>query len=134
MQASSDDGDGPITGINVTPLVDVTLVVLIIMMATAPLIARRAIKVDVPRTAHHDRTATDALTVALDAKRALTLSGRGVTRDQLIKQLSEAVRLSPEQPVTVAADKSLPYGEVTALLDDIRAAGVHKVGLEVVRK
>ncbi len=134
MQASSDDGDGPITGINVTPLVDVTLVVLIIMMATAPLIARRAIKVDVPRAAHHDRTATDALTVALDAKRALTLSGRGVTRDQLIKQLSEAVRLSPEQPVTVAADKSLPYGEVTALLDDIRAAGVHKVGLEVVRK
>lgn len=134
MQASSDDGDGPITGINVTPLVDVTLVVLIIMMATAPLIARRAIKVDVPRAAHHDRTATDALTVALDGARALTLSGRSVTRDQLIKELSEAVRLSPEQPVTVAADKSLPYGEVTSLLDDIRAAGVHKVGLEVVRK
>ncbi len=134
MQSASDDGDGPITGINVTPLVDVTLVVLIIMMATAPLIARRAIKVDVPRAAHHERAATDALTVALDAARRLSLSGKSVTRDELKKELSEAVRLSPEQPVTVAADKSLPYGEVTELLDDIRAAGVRKVGLEVVRR
>ncbi len=134
MQSSTDDGEGPITGINVTPLVDVTLVVLIIMMATAPLIANRAIKIDVPRASNHERTATDALAVALDGKRALTLSGKPVTAEQLRRALAAAVRLSPEQPVTVAADKSLPYGEVTALLDDIRAAGVRKVGLEVVRK
>ncbi len=134
MQQSSDDGDGPIIGINVTPLVDVTLVVLIIMMATAPLIARRAIKIDVPRASHHERTATDALAVALDDKRTLTLSGKSVTAEELRRTLAAAVARSPEQPVTVAADKSLPYGEVTALLDDIRAAGVRKVGLEVVRK
>jgi biopolymer transport protein ExbD len=134
VQSSSDDGDGPITGINVTPLVDVTLVVLIIMMATAPLIARRAIKIDVPRASNHERTATDALAVTLDAERALTLAGKPVTADALRRALAAAVARSPEQPVTVAADKSLPYGEVTALLDDIRAAGVRKVGLEVVRK
>jgi biopolymer transport protein ExbD len=134
VQQSSDDGDGPIIGINVTPLVDVTLVVLIIMMATAPLIARRAIKIDVPRASHHERTATDALAVALDDKRTLTLSGKSVTAEELRRTLAAAVARSPEQPVTVAADKSLPYGEVTALLDDIRAAGVRKVGLEVVRK
>ena len=134
MAASTDDGDGPITGINVTPLVDVTLVVLIIMMATAPMIARRAIKVDVPRASHHERTATDALAVSLDVKRALTLSGKPITAEELRRTLAAAVARSPEQPVTVAADKSLPYGEVTALLDDIRAAGVRKVGLEVVRK
>jgi len=134
VQSSSDDGDGPITGINVTPLVDVTLVVLIIMMATAPLIARRAIKIDIPRAANHDRTATDALAVTLDAKHVLALSGKTVTAEQLKRALAAAVALSPEQPVSVAADKSLPYGEVAALLDDIRAAGVRKVGLEVVRK
>jgi biopolymer transport protein ExbD len=134
VQSSSDDGDGPITGINVTPLVDVTLVVLIIMMATAPLIARRAIKIDVPRASNHDRTATDALAVTLDAKRVLTLAGKPVTAEAMRRTLAAAVARSPEQPVTVAADKSLPYGEVTALLDEIRAAGVRKVGLEVVRK
>jgi len=130
----SDDGDGAITGINVTPLVDVILVVLIIFMATAPLIARRAIKVDVPRASHHERAATDALAVALDGKRALTLSGKRVTLEELKTTLSVAVARSPEQAVTVSADRFLPYGEVAALLDDIRAAGVRKVGLEVVRK
>jgi biopolymer transport protein ExbD len=131
---SSNDSDDAITGINVTPLVDVVLVVLIIFMATAPLIARRAMKVDVPRAEHHERAATDALAVALDAKRALTLSGKPVTADQLKKTLADAVARNPEQPVTVSADRFLPYGEVAALLDEIRGTGVRKVGLEVVRK
>lgn len=131
---SSEDGDGAITGINVTPLVDVTLVVLIIFMATAPMIARRALKLDLPKAAQHEKTATDALGVALDGSRHLTLSGKAITADQLKRALSLAVSLNPAQAVTVAADRALPYGEVAALLDDIRGAGVHKVGLEVVRK
>ena len=133
MQAS-DDGDGAITGINVTPLVDVTLVVLIIFMATAPMIARRAIKLDLPKAAQHEKTATDALNVALDGARRLTLSGKPVTAEQLTKSLALAVGLNSSQAVTVSADRALPYGEVAALLDDIRGAGVRKVGLEVVRK
>jgi biopolymer transport protein ExbD len=131
---SSDEGDGSITGINVTPLVDVTLVVLIIMMATAPMIARRAIKLDLPKAAKHERTATDALSIALDGARRLTLSGKAVSADQLKHALAVAVAARPDQPVTVSADRALPYGEVAALLDDIRGAGVRKVGLEVVRK
>jgi biopolymer transport protein ExbD len=131
---SSDDSDSPITGINVTPLVDVVLVVLIIFMATAPMIARRAIKLDLPKAAQHERIATDALAVALDVSRRLTLSGKPVTLEQLKHALSLAVSAKSEQAVTVSADKSLPYGEVTTLLDAIRSAGVHKVGLEVVRK
>ena len=131
---SSDDGDGAITGINVTPLVDVTLVVLIIFMATAPIIARRAIKLDLPKTAQHEKMATDSLNVALDASRNLTLSGKPVTPEQLRRTLALAVGANAAQPVTVSADRALPYGDVASLLDDIRAAGVRKVGLEVVRK
>jgi biopolymer transport protein ExbD len=131
---SSDDGDGAITGINVTPLVDIILVVLIIFMATAPLIARRAIKLDLPKAAQHEKMATDSLNVALDASRRLTLSGKPVTAEQLKRALTLAVAANAAQPVTVSADKTLPYGDVAALLDDIRAAGVRKVGLEVVRK
>ena len=134
MQASSDDGDGAITGINVTPLVDVTLVVLIIFMATAPMIARRALKIELPKAAQHEKMATDALNVALDGARGLTLSGKPVTAEQLKRALSLAVAADPGQPVTISADRTLPYGEVASLLDDIRAAGVRKVGLEVVRK
>ena len=131
---SSDEGEGAITGINVTPLVDVILVVLIIFMATAPIIARRAIKLDLPRVAVHEKMATDALNVALDGARRLTLSGKPVTAEQLRRALTLAVGVNAAQPVTVSADRALPYGDVAALLDDIRAAGVRKVGLEVVRK
>jgi biopolymer transport protein ExbD len=134
VQASSDDGDGAITGINVTPLVDVTLVVLIIFMATAPMIARRALKLELPKAAQHEKLATDALNVALDGARRLTLSGKPVTAEQLKKTLSLAVAANPGQPVTISADRTLPYGEVASLLDDVRAAGVRKVGLEVARK
>jgi len=133
VQALDDAGEA-ITGINVTPLVDVILVVLIIFMATAPLIARRAVKVDVPRAARHERAATDALPIALDGSRRLTFSGRPITPERLKRELAAAVALHPDQAVTIAADRALPYGEIVALLDDVRGAGVRKVGLEVVRK
>ena len=128
------DADGPITGINVTPLVDVVLVVLIIFMATAPMIARRAIRVEVPKVSKSDKAATDALAVAIDGKRELTLGGKPTTLPELKKVLSAATAAKPDQPVTLSADKSLPYGEVAELLDAVRSAGVKKVGLEVRRK
>lgn len=131
---ATDDADGPITGINLTPLVDVVLVVLIIFMATAPMIARRAIKVEVPKVSKSDKTATEAIAVALDGKRQLTLAGKPATLDELKKMLSAAIALKPDQAVTLSADKSLPYGEIAELLDAVRTAGVKKVGLEVRRK
>jgi len=133
MQSAADD-DGPITGINVTPLVDVVLVVLIIFMATAPMISRRAIRVEVPKVAKSDKSATDALAVALNGKRELTLAGKPVTLEELKKALSAVTAAKPDQPVSLSADKTLPYGEVAELLDAVRSAGVKKVGLEVRRK
>lgn len=129
-----EETEGAITGINVTPLVDITLVMLIIFMATAPMISRRAVKVDVPKVAKHERMATEALAVALDGARRLTLGGQAVTREELVAALAKAVASREDQAVTLSADKSLPYGEVAELLDTVRGAGVRKVGLEVVRK
>ncbi|MBI2386283.1 MAG: biopolymer transporter ExbD [Elusimicrobia bacterium] len=131
---ATDDADSPITGINITPLVDVVLVVLIIFMATAPMIARRAIKVDVPKVSKSDKTATEAIAVALNDKRELTVTGKPTTLDDLKKMLSAATALKPDQAVTLSADKTLPYGEIAELLDAVRSAGVKKVGLEVQRK
>lgn len=128
------DGDGAITSINVTPLVDIILVVLIIFMATAPLIQRRAIKVDVPKAALNERAAVEALQIAYNAKRELTLSGKKVSEDEMAKMLKAAVFSQPQVHVTLSADKTLPYGEIVRLLDRVRGAGVRKVGLEVVRK
>ncbi|MEK7381774.1 MAG: biopolymer transporter ExbD [Elusimicrobiota bacterium] len=132
MQA--DSGEDAITGINITPLVDVVLVVLIIFMATAPMIARRAIKVEVPRVAKSDKAATEALSITLDGARRLSIGGRPVDLPELKRLLSAAVAARPDQAVSLSAAKTLPYGEVAELLDAVRGSGVRKVGLEVRRK
>lgn len=132
MQAANDDA--PITAINVTPLVDIILVVLIIFMATAPLIHRRAIKVDIPKAAKHERAATEALQVVYNAKREVFLSGKKVTMAELSALLGGYVRSQPGLRVSMSADKGIAYGDIVGLLDVVRGAGVAKIGLEVARK
>ena len=131
MAATAGDSEGPITAINVTPLVDIILVVLITFMATAPLIQRRAMKVDVPQASHHEKTATEALKVTLDAKRELAVNGTPIKLEDLKARLARTVQTQPELHVTLGADKTLPYGEVVAVIDAVRGAGVKKLGLEV---
>lgn len=131
MAGSATESDGAITSINVTPLVDIILVVLITFMAAAPMISRRAVKVDVPKAAHHEKTATEALSIALNAKRELAVAGQTMTLPEMRARLARAVAAQPELRVTLAADKTLPYGEVVAVIDAVRGAGVKKIGLEV---
>jgi biopolymer transport protein TolR len=131
---SAGGDDAAITGINVTPLVDIILVVLIIFMATAPMIARRAIKVDMPKAAKHEKAATEAVQVAFKGNRELYLQGKVRTREQLASDLSGAVKGQPDLHVTFMADRTLAYGEIVEILDIVRGAGVRKIGLEVQRK
>ena len=133
MGASTDDTNGLITGINVTPLVDVVLVLLIIFMATAPLSARRAVAVNVPRAATGER-ATAALRVSYAADRTLLLEKTAFTLVTLAAELKSRRQLEPELNLAVAADAGLPYEAVMELLDTIRGAGVKKVALEVASK
>jgi biopolymer transport protein ExbD len=123
--------EAAITGINVTPLVDIILVVLIIFMATAPLIHNRAIKVDLPKAAQHEKASTEALTLVFNARREITLSGRSMSPGELGRALKGLAAASPEIRLSLRADKSIPYGEIIGLLDVVRGAGVRKVGLEV---
>jgi biopolymer transport protein ExbD len=132
MHQSGDDT--AITAINVTPLVDIILVVLIIFMATAPIISRRAVKVDVPRAALHERTATEALQVVLNGEKKIFLSGEEVTLKNLKRLLSRQVAAQANVPVTLSADRKLAYEEIVNILDTIRSAGVRKIGLEVINK
>jgi biopolymer transport protein ExbD len=132
--ASIAGEDGAITAINVTPLVDIILVVLIIFMATAPLIHNRAMKVDLPKAAQHEKAATDALQVVYNAQHEISLSGKRVTEEQLGSELKAMVSRSADLRVSLRGDRNLPYGDIVQLLDVMRGAGVHKIGLEVKAK
>src|SRR5271154_740306 len=103
MAASFQDEGAPITAINVTPFVDIILVVLIIFMATAPIIARRAIKVDVPKAANHERAATEAKAIVYNAKKELFIEGKPITRDDLTRLLTAGSHADPDLHVTLSA-------------------------------
>jgi biopolymer transport protein ExbD len=120
-----------ITGINVTPLVDITLVLLIIFMATSHIIAQRAMKLNLPKAANTAESPTPAVSVVMTADRALTLNGESVTREALATNLKQLARLDPNLRVTLAADKTVDWDSVAGILDDIRGAGISRLSAQV---
>lgn len=130
MQAESSEQES-ITGINVTPLVDVILVLLIIFMATAPLLHRRALNINIPKAKSSERIATETLQIEFNADRQVTFNEKKLAIPELFEELSSIVRREPAVHVALAADETIPYGEIVALLDEVRRAGVKRVGLEV---
>jgi biopolymer transport protein TolR len=130
MAGSEERADGLITHINVTPLVDVVLVLLIIFMATAPLIQRRAIGVNVPKAATGEK-ATAALQVFFNADQQILLEKTPQTLESLTRALKERKLLEPDLRVSLSAEGALPYNRVVEVLDAVRSAGVAKVALEV---
>jgi len=130
---SSDAGAGPITGINITPMVDIVLVLLIIFMITAKLIAdHRALQVELPRAATSTAAVRDFL-VTLSSGGVLHVGGERM--DSEARFLARARRAKAEGGnlrATIEADRNVPHGRVMQVLDLLRQAGIARVGFAVV--
>lgn len=118
-----------VDGINVTPMVDITLVLLIIFMVTASFVAESGLKVNLPNAATTEAAATASLTVTMTRDGGLHLMKDPVDDRGLASNLAREVRLNPGVRVTLAADRGLPYGDVVRVLDVIKGAGVTRVAL-----
>ncbi len=132
MATTKGDSEA-ITDINITPMVDVVLVLLVIFMATAPLLARRALSVQLPKSAKADRAATETVRIELNLKREVLYEGRKLSLADLDRELKRLIELQPATHVALAADEKLPYGEIVTALDTIKGAGVKRIGLEARR-
>lgn len=128
---SSDDGT--VTGINVTPMVDIMLVLLVIFMVTAHFVTESGLNVNLPKAATAETAATPALSVTLDSSGALHLMDQTVDINGLKANLARESKRDPGVRVTLAADGALPYREVVGVLDSIKQAGVTRVALAAVR-
>ena len=124
--ASAQLDDSEITGINVTPLVDIMLVLLIIFMVATTLDKPGAVGVDLPKAS----TATDALpstlSVVVGKDGALTLDGRVATLDAIEAAAHGA---APDAQALISADKGVAYDRVVGVVDRVRRGGVHKLAL-----
>jgi biopolymer transport protein TolR len=119
--------------INVVPYIDVTLVLLIIFMVTAPMLSQ-GIKVDLPQAAAEPIEPDDLepLLLSVDAAGAMYLNlgdpERALPPDQLLEVASAALRREPKRPVLVKADKAVAYGRVVEGMVLLQQAGAQKVG------
>ena len=126
-----DDDTGIISQINVVPLVDITLVVLIIFMLTADIIANRAIELELPEAS--TGTGVEPTTVALTLSRegALFLNGQPTNEVALRSYLPELAKTDPKIQAIIAADEAIDHGRVVWLIDLIRQLGIHKFALNI---
>ena len=120
-----------ITGINVTPLVDITLFLLIIFMVTTTYIATGGIKVDLPKaTSGSEQTkSTLALTLAKDG--TLYLNGEKTTDAAVTAVIRDAVPKTPDLQAIIAADRVVPHGEVVHVIDVVKRSGVRRFAINV---
>jgi biopolymer transport protein ExbD len=121
-----------IHGINVTPLVDVTLVLLIVFMVTAQATASRAIPIQVPAVARAGQV--DAvLSIAIDPQGTMTIDGSVVDHAEVVRRAREA-RSQGDVKAVLRASKDASHGAVVAAMDDLRSADVTKIAFAVDRK
>lgn len=118
----------PMSDINVTPLLDVMLVLLVIFIVTAPLLAQ-SLRLDLP-TAEGAQPggAAAALTIALDAEGRLYWGEEPVTAEALAERIRAAARRDPGTEVQLRADRAVPYGRVAELIGLVQAGGLSRIG------
>jgi len=119
----------PMAEINVTPFVDVMLVLLIVFMVTAPLLTV-GVKVDLPKT----RAATIAdtvepLEISIDAQGRIYLKETPIELDRLVPRLKAITGANPDVPIFIRGDAAVGYGQVMRVLGEISASGFRKVTL-----
>jgi biopolymer transport protein ExbD len=127
MASTASQSDDAITGINVTPLVDVALVLLIIFMVTAKLIAGQSVPLDLPRAASAG-VSQNVFTLSVDAQGKVLANGQPVAdRITLREQARRALQSDPSLRTLISASARASHGSVMQVVDSLREAGVTKI-------
>ena len=121
-------GPQPISDINMTPLVDVMLVLVVIFILTAPLLAS-AIRLDLPRAdGAVPGAAPQAVTLVVDKAGQVYLEDEPLTQAELAQRLAETAASQPDAEVQLRADAAVPYGRVVEIMGAAHAAGLQRIG------
>ena len=129
----SDPNDELVTGVNITPIVDVALVLLVVFLVTSSLIVSKSIQVEVPRAATGAETAVGLLAFVVTSAGDLYVNGQPARLEDIPVAVTEARRrIDPGQKLSafVSADVAAPYGRFAEVVDRLRQVGVTDIALD----
>jgi biopolymer transport protein TolR len=127
MAGNNGSQSGIISGINVTPLVDITLVLLIIFIVTAKIAVTPAVPLDLPRASQSEAVQT-VFSVTIPASGAMQINGNAIDTDLALVQLAQAAKHGdPDTRAVIQADGSVPHRRIIHALDLLKRGGITKV-------
>jgi len=125
-------GDQIISTINITPLTDVMLVLLVIFMVTTPLMVMESFKIKLPKAISAGSESGEGVTIAVAKDGTVTIDDQRVSRDDLFNRIKERLAGGPERPVVVKADTDTLHGAVVEVLDTAKRAGAQRLSIATV--
>jgi len=129
---ATQEADDAITGINVTPLVDITLVLLIIFMVTTKIVMNQTVPLDLPKAATGTADVQVVFSIILAADGRAVVDGKPIPNDDAILQLArDASTAHPDLRAVIKADAAVTHGRVIHVLDLLKQAHVNKIAFGV---
>ena len=130
----NQNDDEPIAAINIVPLVDVILVVLIIFMVTAPLVLKPVIDINLPKSSSGQEAPPAPLNVAIGKDGSIVVNGQPATPEALSAIAAKTVAEKPDTAAILQADKTVTLETLTSVIDMIKTAGIKKVAFSIEKK
>lgn len=128
---SSQDDSGLMNSINITPFVDVVLVLLVIFMVTAPMLVKEVMGLQLPKTATSDGQVTQTLGIAINKEGTILLGGQPIDDEGLRVATKEALAKNPDVQGIIAADTEVVYGRVVKVIDLLKSVGLNKFAVQI---
>lgn len=130
---AQNDNDDVIVGINITPMVDIVLVLLIIFMVTTSVIVSQSIRVDLPKAANADESPQSTVALVLTKEGEIFLNGREISERDLHEIIPAKLADDPDVKAIISADKECKHGDVIHIIDVIKGLGITKFALNIER-
>jgi biopolymer transport protein ExbD len=134
MAALDPGDDDVISAINITPFVDIVLVLLIIFMVTSTAIVKATLQVELPKAASGNSQVESTLNIVFTKDEQLLLNGAALAEAEMVAAIRAAVATNPKVQAVIAADKGVAYGRVVHIIDLVKQNGVASFALNIERE
>jgi biopolymer transport protein ExbD len=132
IQANAESDDiAPMSAINVTPFVDVVLVLLVIFMVTAPILMKDTLGIKLPRSSSSDQKTSSSVGIAVTRDGAILVNGTPATPDAVASAVRAALVADPNAQAIISADADARHGAVVQAIDLVKSAGMDRFALQI---